>query len=181
VETRFGFRYPDEPEPRDDTLPVELPPLVQWRIGQRLLDGALRGYTERRCSKQNGAVAACHRESGKPPLPDIEGMVDAILQETAGLRLPAIDSCQVEVSLDGRRLKGTVGNLIGNVAATVQYARVQPKHIAAAYLRLVALTAQDPGIGWKALLIGREAKPREGYTPRSLGRSTRTGNRSWRG
>ena len=160
--TRLGFRYPDDPEPRDDTLPVELAPLSRWGVGQRLLDGALAGH-------DRGALLEAEWGRGcLPPgnlgahaLPEIEETVDAILGKVVdlGLTLPATGSRRIDLALTGgRRLTGTVGGLTGAAVATVQYSRVQPKHLAAAYLRLLALTAAAPDTAWRAVVIGRAAQ-----------------------
>ena len=165
VETRLGFRYPDQPKPRDDTLPVELGALQEWEVGQRLLDGALAGHPrEDLLLAEWGRGTLPPGNLGRRLLPGIEATADGILAAVAGLglALPADDSRQIELSLSGGwQLMGSVGGLTGHTAAVVQYSRVRPRHVAAAYLRLAALAAAYPDDAWRAVLVGRHPKPDE--------------------
>lgn len=160
IQTRLGFRYPDRAEQRSDTLPVEMTGLEQWAVGQRLLEGALAGYDRESLVRSEwGRGSLPPAKLGQRYLLSIGESVNAILAavEAIGLALPARDSRQIEVEVaGGRRLVGLVSGLAAEKSVAVQFAQVRGKHIAAAYLRLVALSAADPATPWQAVVVGRE-------------------------
>jgi exodeoxyribonuclease V gamma subunit len=103
---------------------------------------------------------------GKPVIDDVWPTVDAI-HAAAGPLLGTAGATSAEVRTvlnDGRILSGTVPGVRGDVLATVLYARVAPKHRLAAWVRLLALTASDPGRPWSARTIGRRRDGGEGIT-----------------
>jgi exodeoxyribonuclease V gamma subunit len=62
----------------------------------------------------------------------------------------------IDVDLgDGRRLRGTVPELYGDMLVRVSYSRLAAKHRLASWLRLLALAASDEDRSWRALTVGR--------------------------
>jgi exodeoxyribonuclease V gamma subunit len=65
-------------------------------------------------------------------------------------------SVDVRVELpDGRLLSGTVSGVSGDLLRTTTFSRVSAKHRVAAWVRLLALTAAEPGRPFAAATIGR--------------------------
>ena len=149
-------RYGDE---IDDALPVELDGLARYAVGQRLLDAVRGGVT------LDDAVSA-ERVRGSLPAgtladaviagvrPVVEQLAAAAEQEL-GAR-GAAGSADVRVALpDGRLLSGTVTGLHDDLLLTVAYAKVDPRHRLAAWVRWLALTAAHPELAVAAATIGR--------------------------
>jgi exodeoxyribonuclease V gamma subunit len=151
---RLGITVTDYADEVQDALPVELDGLGTWGVGQRLLDARLAGAGSR-----PAALAEIARGTLPPGVlgqPVIERVLPTV-DEIVG-HLPAGDtgSLDVKVALrDQRTLSGTVPGVCGDVLRTVTYARVNPRHRLAAWVRLLALTAAHPERPFEALTVGR--------------------------
>ncbi len=151
---RLGITVTDYADEVQDALPVELDGLGTWGVGQRLLDARLAGAESR-----PAALAEIARGTLPPGVlgqPVIERVLPTV-DEIVG-HLPAGDtgSLDVKVALrDQRTLSGTVPGVCGDVLRTVTYARVNPRHRLAAWVRLLALTAAHPERPFEALTVGR--------------------------
>jgi exodeoxyribonuclease V gamma subunit len=146
-----------------DVLPVELDPLEQWAVGQRLLDALLAG------TPIADAIAVEIARGALPPgrlalplLARVRPVVEQIAAEAqacAGGRGGEPAAIDVNLALDGaRRLSGTVAGAAGDVLRTVAYSRVSPNARLGAWVRLLAVTAADPTRPFEALTLGR-ARP----------------------
>jgi exodeoxyribonuclease V gamma subunit len=94
-------------------------------------------------------------------LPTVEDIV-AAAQELLGTE-PAT-SADVRVDLPGgRTLTGTVAGLRGDAVQATTFSRVAAKHRLAAWVRLLALTASDPGTPRRAVTVGK-ARQGDGIT-----------------
>ena len=161
---RLGVSLGDDADDASQALPVELDPLEQWAIGDRLLSGRLAGGDRDAC------VAAERARGGLPPgtlaepvlgnvLPVVESLV-AEAAEVTGCDV-APRSLEVNVVLpDGRALLGTVTGVIdrgpaGLLVRAVSYSRLAPKQRLAAWVRFLALTAAHPDRAVEAATIGR--------------------------
>jgi exodeoxyribonuclease V gamma subunit len=157
------------PEVKDE-LPVELDPLEQWGVGQRLLDALLSG------SSVAQAAAAEQARGLLPPgtlaghkLRDIEQEAEALAQtarQHIGTPATAAGSVEVHIRLpDGRALIGTVPDVYrvgGQDQASIVrcfYSRLSPRHRLTAWVHLLALTAANPELEVGAVTIGRDSGP----------------------
>ncbi len=154
---RLGVGVGDFSDELKDVLPVELDPLEQWAVGQRLLDALLAG------TPLAGAVEVEIARGTLPPgrlaLPVLERIRPVIVQVAAEVQRVCPDgfeatSADVNLDLgDGRRLTGTVAGVGGDLLRHVAYSRVSPGARLAAWVKLLALTAS--GRPFEALTIGR--------------------------
>jgi exodeoxyribonuclease V gamma subunit len=158
VQTRLGFGLFSPAAPPDDLIPVELDPLGEWAVGDRLVRGVGGGVD------MDDLVRAERRRGDLPPGPladevvdKVRGRAEAVLDRAVGAGvLGGGDAVTVDVVTgDGRRVVGVVGPVHGNRLGVVQYATVAPRHLAAAYVRVVALTAAEPAVAWDAAVVGR--------------------------
>ena len=151
---RLGIGVRDFSDEPDDALPVELDPLAESRVGQRLLEARLAGADPRAA-----VLAEIARGTlppgvlGKPVVERVVPVVDGILAHAGTDERGSVD---VKLALPGgRTLSGTVPDVAGTVLRTVTYSRVSPRHRLAAWVRLLALTSAQPASGFEAITIGR--------------------------
>ncbi len=149
-------RYADE---LSDVLPVELDGLGQWGVGDRLLELMLTGTSleeARKIEEARGMLPP--GELARPVLDKLVPIVEQILRAARVLSPDAFSPAPVDVDVDlgeGRRLTGVVQGVGAGVMRSVAFSRVKPNARLAAWVRLLALVATDPGRPYEALTIGR--------------------------
>jgi exodeoxyribonuclease V gamma subunit len=147
----------DDDEPADG-LPVELDALARWGVGQRVLEALRAGADPATCR-------AAELARGLVP-PGALGIrvVDGVLPTAAAIAAvatAAVDqgfdasSIQVDVTVAGTALVGTVPDVVGDVVRSVTFSRVAPRHRLASWVRLLAATASHPGRPLRAVTVGR--------------------------
>jgi exodeoxyribonuclease V gamma subunit len=142
---RLGVSTLAEEEEPADALPVELDPLAQWQIGDRLLEAGLAGVSREQ------SVRAEWLRGDLPPGPlgaavvdPIADEVQALVDKTAALRAGDPQALDVAVHLDdGVRVVGTVSGLHGDRLVRVVYSKLGPKHRLRAWVQLLVLAASD--------------------------------------
>lgn len=160
---RLGLILPEVPEPAGEGIPVELDPLEDWAIGDRLLRSVLAG------ADPVAAFDAEHWRGELPPhelgsraLGAITSHVQALCSATwrvtglGGLGQPLpVETLDVEVTLPGgRRLVGTVPGMVGQRALTVTYSTVKAKQRLRSWILSLVLAA-TLGEGASSHVIGR--------------------------
>lgn len=141
----------------DEDLPITLDGLERWRIGQRLLDDAVRGVAPA------DAWSAVWRAGMMPPGrlgeavgADVGTRVATLVAGTAALRTGEASTIDVDVALpDGRRLTGTVEGVHDERLVTVAYSTVHGRHRLRDWVRLLALACERPETPWVAHLAGK--------------------------
>ena len=162
---RLGLSLRDFTEEVEDGLPIELDGLQRYSLGQRLLDARLAGV---------GAAAARDAELrdgrlppgalGRPLVDGAMPLVDELVAAAGEAQATAVD---VRVTLpDGRRLRGTVTDVCGTTLRTVTFAKLNARHRIDAWVRLLALCAHDPAVGYDARTIGKRGS---GIAVKALG------------
>jgi exodeoxyribonuclease V gamma subunit len=144
----------------EDAMPVEISPLEEWTVGDRMLYDMLRGMD------LEVAKEAEWRRGTLPPgrlgwrKADTIGQTAARLAITA-LRHQRVHAAALDVDIDlgdGRRVTGTVNRVFDNRIVEVSYSKLAAKHKLQAWISLVALTAANPDRGWTAICVGRGTK-----------------------
>ena len=161
---RLGVALSGDNDDASQALPVELDPLEQWAVGDRLLAGRLAG------GERDACVAAERARGGLPPgtlaepvLGRVVPIVETLVAEAAevGGDCGVLRSLEINVALPGGRvLVGTVPGVIdrgpaGLLVRAVSYSRLAPKQRLAAWVRFLALTASHPERAVEAVTIGR--------------------------
>jgi exodeoxyribonuclease V gamma subunit len=156
---RLGISVGDYFEEVEDDLPVELDGLGKWAVGQRLVEARLAGVDGR-----TAILAEIARGSlppgvlGRPVVDGVFPIAEQIVGAAEGLLQGDSSPGSVDVRLlleDGRSLTGTVPGVAGDLVRTVSYSRLSAKHRAAAWVRLLSLTAAYPERPFAAAAIGR--------------------------
>ncbi|WP_322937313.1 exodeoxyribonuclease V subunit gamma [Nocardioides bizhenqiangii] len=157
LKQRLGIALPREDEPVDDRIPITLEPLEEWAVGDRVLGDLMRGHHP---------DAAVERERRRGVVPPGE-LGERTLQKVVGRARPlaaaalthigsAPRAVDVDVDLgDGRRLRGTVPELYGDLLVRVSYSRLGPKHRLQSWVKLLALVSSDEDRPWRSLTLGR--------------------------
>jgi exodeoxyribonuclease V gamma subunit len=159
---RLGISLTDDDAEIAEALPVELGPLEQWSLGQRLLEGRLAGAELEVCLAAEVARGALPPGALAQPVLDRVGRaVESLMGEAAAL-VGAAEAGSVEVNLrlaDGRSVTGTVAGVCptgsGSLLRTVIFSRVAANHRLAAWVRFLALTAAHPDQSFESATVGR--------------------------
>ncbi|MBV9804240.1 MAG: exodeoxyribonuclease V subunit gamma, partial [Solirubrobacterales bacterium] len=154
---RLGISVSDYFDEVRDAMPVELDPLEEWGVGQRLLEGVLAGGELKACMQAEIARGALPPgELARPPLARIGAVVEQVAEAVRTLADGEPGSLDVSVALaDGRTLAGTVTGVCGDTIRAVSYSRVRPRDRLRAWVRLLALTAARPERPLESVVIGR--------------------------
>lgn len=152
---------PDDEEEAGIELPVELTGLDEWKLGDRLLRAGIDD------TPYHTVVAAEVARGSLPPgmlgkaaFDKVMQGVGALLEGTSEIRAGVAQRMDVDVELpSGRRLVGSLREVYGDHLVRLEYSRFKPKHRLAAWVHLLAVTAQDSGRGWHATVAGRGRRP----------------------
>jgi len=155
---RLGISLSGSDDEVDDGLPVELDNLEQWSVGQRLLEGTLAGMDADTCVRAE--IARGSLPPGLLRIPVLERIgpaveaIAACAKSYGGSEAPR--SVETNVALSGgRRLTGSVSGVRGQVLLSVSYARLNPRHRLAAWVRLLALSVAHPEQPFEAVTVGK--------------------------
>ena len=151
----LDFTLPWEVDGVEDAMPVEIDPLQQWSIGDRLVNDLMRGVD------LEVATTAERLRGTLPPGRLGERRAEQLSEQAAELAMEALrfqsrtsSAHDLDVDLgDGRRLTGTVTPVYRRGLVSVTYSRLAPKHILQSWISLVALGAA--GHQYAAACIGR--------------------------
>jgi exodeoxyribonuclease V gamma subunit len=156
---RLRVSLRDKTRDFEDAIPIDLEPLEQWQVGDRLLDARLAGASE------DASLAAEVARGALPPgmladpvLEKITGPVEDLV--SAGRSAAEPGSFDVRVDLgDGSSVVGTVAGIHDNTLLTVTYSKLGAAARLIAWLRLLAVTATSPDRPFEARTIGRASRP----------------------
>ncbi|MFT3853365.1 MAG: exodeoxyribonuclease V subunit gamma [Ilumatobacteraceae bacterium] len=158
---RLGITVGGEDDELLDAIPVELDGLAAWRVGDRLLAARLAG------ADWDTAVAAERVRGELPPgplggavlgriMPAVERIHAAVVTAAADEPSPAAVDVSIDVPTapDGTTLAGTV-TVRGTTLLGATYSTLGPKQRIAAWVRLLALSADGRTTGARAVTVGR--------------------------
>ena len=167
---RLGLSLRSDDDQPVDALAVELDGLASWGVGDRLVRAVLAG---------GDLDAVCAAEAARGLLPP--GALGQAALEVARARAEAVAaaaleaaqgqpaSIEVDVALpDGRRLVGTVPDVVGTVIRATTFSRLAPKHRLAAWVRFLAATAALPEQELSSTTVGRQRDRARTFTLQPL-------------
>lgn len=151
LRTRLGLMLPEEPEEQSEGIPIELDGLAEWAIGDRVLRNVLAG---------RDVEGVCNAELWRGELPphalgwakltavvaEIQDLTRLVWREVGtggpGIALPR-EVIDLDVALpSGRRLTGTVTDVVGDKVIRATYSNLGPKHRLTSWITALALAAQ---------------------------------------
>ncbi len=140
-----------------DRLPLELDPLGQWPLGERLLGALLDGVDPRQALNvewRRGEVPP--KELGRATLLGVQEKVVPVAQ--AARRYATSRPAGVDVTAElpaGGVVTGTVPGVHGEVVLRSTFSKLGPKHRLRAWVQLLALVVARPEVPWRAVTVGR--------------------------
>lgn len=154
---RAGLSFAEADE-LGTAIPIEPDGLAQWQVGNRILDRLRDGHDR---------ASIAHAEWLRGEVPPFElgrRILDRVFANAAGTAemAPRVPGSAVQHDLSLRLsgpneaevlLTGRVTTQSGQLQQ-IEYSSLQPKHRLAAWLRLLALAAAEPG-DWRARVVGR--------------------------
>jgi exodeoxyribonuclease V gamma subunit len=173
---RLGLTLPDEDDARDDAIPLEIGGLEEWKVVNRLLEVHLT--TDGDDVEQAEAIweSVERRRGAVPPLRFGDDTLaasrsrvaayDDALRQVLGSTPHDPTTVPVDVTVPGPhgapvRVHGMVEGVCGHQVITVTPSRFKPKDRLTAWVRVAALTAQDPSRCWEAVTIARADKDKD--------------------
>lgn len=161
----LDYTFPADVDGVDDAMPVEIDALQEWTVGDRMLTDIMRGMSPDRAREAEWCRGTLPPgRLGWRRATDIRDQVALLADEALPLRTDPARAIDVDIDLGtGRRLTGTVAPVFGDRLVTATYSKLDGKHLLAAWIPLLALTAHAPGVDWSAACIGR---PKRGTAPR---------------
>ncbi len=155
--TALGCTLPSGADAIADDVTVEPNALQEWKVGQRLLEGLLRGADPEILTDaelRRGELPP--GELGRRSLDRIDDIANQLCRATSQHRRGEPDRYDVDIDLgDRRRLTGTVASVFGDRIVSVGYSKPEHKHLLRAWVPLLALAAHRPDRAWSALCLGR--------------------------
>ncbi|RIJ79108.1 exodeoxyribonuclease V subunit gamma [Nakamurella silvestris] len=160
---RMQIDLPRERAATRDALPVELTEWDRWAAGERILADLLAGVDPDTCTQlewRRGLLPP--GPLGRQVLTHLLAEAQPLASASAALRAAAADTVHsraIDLTLDnGRRLRGTVGGLYGNLMISAAYRHLAAGPVLRAWIAVVALTAAHPDIPWTAHVLGRRVR-----------------------
>ncbi len=156
---RLGVTTLRQEDELADALSVQLAPLDQWAVGDRLLQDRLAGADPDACRQaewRRGTLPP--RELGTRVLEGLMAQVESLVTASADVRVGDAGRIDLAVDLEGRRITGTVGSVYGDTVVRVVFSRLAPKHRLRGWVQLLALAARRPGTAWRAVTVGAGGK-----------------------
>jgi len=154
---RTGISLGDEQQ-SGDSIPIDPDHLERWQIGNRILGRLRAGHDEdavKRAEWLRGDV---------PPFELGNTLLDGVLTEArrsvrevpADLPEPRLHDLALTVPVPGHGQVPLVGRVAsyGTELLQVEFSSLQPRHRLTAWLRLLALSAAEPG-DWRARVVGK--------------------------
>lgn len=163
---RAGLSLLNEDAPAA-SIPLELGFRAAWQVGDAMLADLLAGQPPEQALTArwlSGEVPP--HQLGRGPLLEIEAQARGVHRRFTEAAPQDPETTSIDLSVSGVRLSGRVVTR-GGVLATAQYGRVDARHLGAAWVRQLALTAQA-GRRTDALLAGHGGVTRLAGPPPEL-------------
>ncbi|MBA2495832.1 MAG: exodeoxyribonuclease V subunit gamma, partial [Acidimicrobiia bacterium] len=153
---RLGLSRRTDDDRPVDALRVELDALERWAVGDRLLGALLAGGdVEAVCAAEVARGMLPPGALGEDVLDDARQKAEAIAELARGVAAGSPGSLEIDVAVaGGRRLVGTVPDVIGDLIRPTTYSSIGPKQRSAAWVRFLAATATHPDRPIASALIG---------------------------
>lgn len=161
LRARLDVTVPRDADEIDDSIPIELDGLEKWQIGERVLEQVLQGMAlEEALDREVVRGTLPPGDLGGRARQEIAAAVTSIASGHDGSSARSVD-VRIDLASDafdgGRaRLSGVVGGIHQDTLWVWTYSTISAKHVAAAWVRLLALAVAEPGREHLAQLAGKK-------------------------
>ncbi|WP_372530583.1 exodeoxyribonuclease V subunit gamma [Euzebya sp.] len=170
-----GAWVPEDPEIPARQVPLTVSGLAEWELGEALLSHDAVGDED----LIEQIVRAMRGRGTLPPTPLDERKIEKAVASAADiagfcarLDVPApahLDGAgrrEIRAVVGDRVVTGAVDDVVGDRHVMRSYSKVKAKQMVAAWVRLLALTADDPSRPWEVLVVGRHEREKQAYRNR---------------
>jgi exodeoxyribonuclease V gamma subunit len=136
---RLGLSLRSDDGRPADALDIDLDGLGRWGVGERLLGALLDGGDlDRACAAEAARGLLPPGVLGDRVLAEVRGKAAAVAEAALAAAAGPRSSLEVDVELaDGRRVAGTVPDVVGPVLRSASVSKLAPKHRLAAWVRFL--------------------------------------------
>jgi exodeoxyribonuclease V gamma subunit len=156
----LDYTLPWDVDEVSDEMPVEIDPLEEWTVGDRMLQDLLRGMDLKAVTEVEWRRGTLPPELlGWRKAKEIRRSADELA--TTARRYQGADPAAHDIAVDigdGRRVTGTVNRVFDGQIVEVTYSKFAAKHKLQAWISLVALASGKPDHEWTAICVGRGDK-----------------------
>ena len=153
---RLGLSLRTDDERPADALAVELDTLEAWGVGDRLLRSLLSGGDmDAICAAEVARGLLPPGALGSTALAQARAKAQAIADAAVGIAAGDRSSLEVDIGLSGgRRLVGTVSEVVGEVVRPTTFSNLRAKQRLAAWVHFLAVSAAHPDRPLSSATIG---------------------------
>jgi len=153
---RLGLSLRTDDERPVDALAVELDTLEAWGVGDRLLRSLLTGGdSEAICAAEVARGLLPPGALGSTALEQARAKAQSIADAAVGIAAGDRSSLEVDIGLSGgRRLVGTVSEIVGEVVRATTFSRLGAKQRLAAWVNFLAVSAAHPDLPLSSASVG---------------------------
>ena len=153
---RLGLSLRSDDEPPSDALAVELGNLAAWGVGNRVLSSLLNGADiDPVCAAEMARGLLPPGALGQVVLQHARGKAEFIANAAKAVASGSRTSLDVDILLPGgRRLIGTVPDVVDDVVRVATFSRVGPRQRLTAWVRFLAATTAHPERPLSSATIG---------------------------
>ncbi|MDT7575818.1 MAG: exodeoxyribonuclease gamma subunit, partial [Pseudonocardiales bacterium] len=143
---RLGLSLRTDDDRPIDALAVELDSLAAWGVGNRLLSSLLAGADiDQLCAAELARGLLPPGALGRTALDAARVRAKSISDEAAAVADGPRSSLEVDIALPGgRRLVGTVADVVGDVVRATTFSRLKARERLVGWVRLLAVSAAHP-------------------------------------
>jgi exodeoxyribonuclease V gamma subunit len=156
---RAGLSLREDEQRSAEQIPIGLAGLDRWAVGDRLLRRSLSGLDPERLAAaewRRGRLPP--RRLGEIALTEVADSVRELGTAAAPYLDATAERRDVALQLGDQLLSGTVARLYGQHLVRVGFSVLTAKQRLQAWIELLALTASDPDVEWRAIVLGRGGK-----------------------
>jgi exodeoxyribonuclease V gamma subunit len=139
-----------------DALDIDLDGLARWGVGERILAALLDGGDlDSACAAEAARGLLPPGVLGERVLAEVRGKAAAVAEAALHAASGPRSSVEVDVDLaDGRRIVGTVSDIVGDVLRAASVSKLAPKHRLAAWVRFLGASGTHAGRPLQSATVG---------------------------
>ncbi|HNO39020.1 MAG TPA: exodeoxyribonuclease V subunit gamma, partial [Marmoricola sp.] len=163
VRNGLDIGLPQDSEGVSDQIPISVDGLMEWKIGEQVLEQLLNGMSpDHACQQAWRTGVLPPGRLGWARMTGIANGAQLVAAEVARLRAgESAQAIDVDLNLpNGTRITGTVQSLFGSARVLGTYSRLKQKNWLDAWIPHLVTSLHTPEAGINSGIVGRGPKPR---------------------